>query len=207
METAVASYDTLYTMVSTHDSARKGESPLLSKAVRALAAPLLSLVALAALGLFAVLRNRPWPPTLGDFGAADLLLAAAILAFLLFGFAGSVSAVRSFVRSSVIAPIERFRGSLREFGRGNFSARVDVASGDEFEELARAANRSAGNIAAYVERLRTEITRRAEELRRETAAGRSRGAELDRLRALLARTPGEDGSKMTSEEGEGAGAR
>ena len=82
-------------------------------------------------------------------------LAALILAFV----------ISYFLIRRVLRPLSQMRAITREVAAGNFSARVQVTSGDEVGELGLAFNRMADSLAKLEQLRKTMVADVAHELR------------------------------------------
>jgi putative nucleotidyltransferase with HDIG domain len=76
----------------------------------------------------------------------------AFLLTLLFTFLLVVLFSLQLIRQS-LHPLERLREATRRIGRRDFATRVEVSSGDEFQELAQAFNLMSGELHAQFEEL------------------------------------------------------
>jgi len=70
-----------------------------------------------------------------------LIISAASIGFIALG-----TLVAFWLYRAILRPVEQLAGSVQEFGRGNFTARAQVRSGDELEALSEEFNRMAASI-------------------------------------------------------------
>lgn len=85
----------------------------------------------------------------------------------------------------VISPLGHLRQGLRNIEAGNFAARIEVGTQDEFGEVAASFNRMAGTLQS----LYSGLEARVEAKTRRIEAQRSRLAALYEVSAFLARAP------------------
>jgi diguanylate cyclase (GGDEF)-like protein len=112
----------------------------------------------------------------------SLVVAALLLAFLVFAFAFALAVSRS-----LQAQIQRLLEAARRLGSGEFSVKVPTEGNDEFAELGSEFNAMARQLETRLEELENERTRLQHAIRR-VGESFAKGLDRDALLQIVVRT-------------------
>ncbi len=144
---------------------------------------------LAAENLSAIVQHSNKSASTSSLELSDTLKTVWWLV-LLASFAAIGSAIvlgLFFVRHTVLSPVRQLVDAAEKFGKGMFSGRVNLKTGDEFQILGDAFNVMAERISKYTSNLEEQIAARTRELKNKVETLNKINAELDRSGKLLVR--------------------
>ena len=112
--------------------------------------------------------NVPEDELMG-FAITQLFVVAFALLFVSLGIA---YVVYTTLNKNVSTPIETLMQSVKEFGKGNFDAKAEIESPQEFTELAGAFNTMSSDIKNYVDNI-SKVTAEKEKMKSELSIART----------------------------------